>query len=98
MHPDDLDEIYFEVADKLGISTNSAEKNPYFERVDTVKDLVLFLCNQQKLKDALQKNAPWTQKAGHSLCVCFAHYHTNRNPPSGPVILALYFGRVNATI
>lgn len=52
MAPDDLDDIYFEVAEKLGISIEEAEKNPYYERVKTVKDLVLFLNSQPKLKNA----------------------------------------------
>ncbi len=52
MDPDDLDDIYLEIAEKLGISTEEAEKNPYYERVETVKDLVLFLNNQPKLKNA----------------------------------------------
>ncbi|WP_041590078.1 hypothetical protein [Teredinibacter turnerae] len=52
MDPDDLDDIYIEVAEKLGISIKEAEKNPYFEQVKTVKDLVLFLNNQPKLKNA----------------------------------------------
>lgn len=52
MDPDDLDDIYFEVAEKLGISTEDAEQNPYYERVETVKDLVLFLNGQPRLENA----------------------------------------------
>ncbi len=52
MDPDDLDDIYLEVAEKLGISTEEAEKNPYYERVETVKDLVLFLNSQPRLESA----------------------------------------------
>ena len=48
MDPDDLDEIYFEVTEKLGISKENAEANPYYDRVETVKDLVLFLNEQSK--------------------------------------------------
>lgn len=51
MDPEDIDDIYFDVADKLGISVEDAEKNPFYERVNTVKDLVLFLDKQPRLKD-----------------------------------------------
>lgn len=50
MDPDDLDDIYWEVADELGISTEHAEENPYFGKVNTVKELVLFLHHQPKLE------------------------------------------------
>lgn len=52
MDPDDLDEIYWEVADKLGISTDRAEDNPYYNKVKSVKELVLFLDSQPKVKNA----------------------------------------------
>ena len=50
--PDDLDGIYWEVADKLGISTERAEENPYYDKVKNVKELVLFLHNQPRVKNA----------------------------------------------
>lgn len=46
---DDLDEIYWAVADRLGIDTKNAENNPYFNQVKSVKNLVLFLQNQPKV-------------------------------------------------
>jgi hypothetical protein len=48
MHPDDLDDMYFEIAKKLGISTEDPESNPYWNQVTNVKNLVLFLHNQPK--------------------------------------------------
>ena len=52
MDPDDLDEIYWAVADRLGIDTENPENNPYFNQVTTVKNLVLFLQNQPKVANA----------------------------------------------
>lgn len=52
MDTDDLDDIYFEVSEKLGISKENAEANPYYDRVETVKDLVLFLNEQSKVRIA----------------------------------------------
>jgi len=45
---DDLDDIYWDVSDRLGISTENVEVNPFYERVHSVKDLVLFIHHQQK--------------------------------------------------
>jgi len=53
MHPDDLDDIYLEIAQKLGISTENPELNPYWNKVTNVKSLVLFLQNQPRVKDRL---------------------------------------------
>ncbi len=50
--PDDIDDIYLAVADELGISTEDPEINPYWDKVNTVKDLVLFLNNQPRLANA----------------------------------------------
>lgn len=52
MDPDDLDDIYGEVAEELGISTERAEENPYYDQVKTVKELVLFLHHQPKVTNA----------------------------------------------
>lgn len=52
MHPDDLDEIYWSVAHRLGIDTEQPEKNPYFNQVTSVKNLVLFLHNQPRISNA----------------------------------------------
>ena len=46
--PDDLNEIYIEIAEKLNISTENIENNPYWNQIETVKDLVLFLDNQPR--------------------------------------------------
>lgn len=48
LDPDDLDEIYWAVADRLGIDTENPESNPYFNQVKSVRNLVLFLQNQPK--------------------------------------------------
>ncbi len=48
MDPDDIDEIYFSVTKELGISKENAEANPYYDRVETVKDMVHFLNEQSK--------------------------------------------------
>ncbi|BBM00194.1 hypothetical protein [Microbulbifer sp. GL-2] len=48
MHPDDLDDIYWAVADRLGIDTGNPEQNPYFNQVTSVKNLVLFLNHQPR--------------------------------------------------
>ncbi|MDP2523865.1 hypothetical protein Q8W30_14915 [Neptunomonas phycophila] len=52
MHPDDLDDIYWSVADRLGIDTEKPESNPYFNKVTSVKNLVLFLHNQPRTSNA----------------------------------------------
>jgi len=52
MHPDDLDDIYWSVADRLGIDTEEPENNPYFNKVTSVKNLVLFLHNQPRAGNA----------------------------------------------
>ncbi len=49
MDSDDLDEVYWAVADRLGIDTESPESNPYFDQVTSVKNLVMFLQNQPKV-------------------------------------------------
>lgn len=49
---DDIDDIYWAIADRLGIDTEKAENNPYFNKVISVKDLVLFLHNQPRLDNA----------------------------------------------
>jgi len=50
--PDDLDDAYWAVADRLAIDTSNPENNPYWNKVNSVKDLVLFLHNQPRLKNA----------------------------------------------
>ncbi|WP_415881286.1 hypothetical protein [Neptuniibacter sp. QD34_54] len=49
MDPDDLDEIYWAVANRLGIDTEHPENNPYFDKVTSVKNLVLFLHHQPRV-------------------------------------------------
>ncbi|WP_415898180.1 hypothetical protein [Neptuniibacter sp. QD57_21] len=51
MDPDDLDDIYLAVAERLGIYTDSPEKNPYFDKVTSVKNLVLFLHHQPRFRN-----------------------------------------------
>jgi len=53
--PLDIDDIYFEIAKKLKINTDSPELNPLYNKVDTVKDLILFL-NYQKNHALLSNN------------------------------------------
>jgi hypothetical protein len=48
LDPDDLDDIYWAVADRMGIETENPERNPYFNQVTSVRNLVLFLQNQPK--------------------------------------------------
>ena len=50
LDPDDLDDAYWVVADKLGIDTENPDNNPYWNKVTSVKNLVLFLHNQPRLK------------------------------------------------
>ncbi|GGC03294.1 hypothetical protein GCM10011352_31890 [Marinobacterium zhoushanense] len=52
MDPDDLDDIYWSVADRLGIDTENPETNPYFNKVTSVKNLVLFLHHQPRSNNA----------------------------------------------
>lgn len=52
MHPDDLDDIYWSVADRLGIETEASESNPYYNQVTSVKNLVLFLHSQPRVSNA----------------------------------------------
>ena len=49
LDPDDLDDIYLSVADCLGIDTANPQSNPYFNQVNNVKNLVLFLHNQPRV-------------------------------------------------
>ncbi|KAF7786131.1 hypothetical protein PRUB_a0602 [Pseudoalteromonas rubra] len=49
MDTDDLGDIYCEAAHRLGISKENAEANAYYDKVETVKDLVLFLNEQPKI-------------------------------------------------
>lgn len=50
--PDDLDEIYWKVADRLGIDTRNPEENPLFNKVTSVRNLVMFLHHQPKVHHA----------------------------------------------
>ncbi len=52
MDPEDLDDIYLDIAKKLGISIEHPEKNPLWNKIKTVKDLVLFLHNQPRINKA----------------------------------------------
>ncbi|MFD1216554.1 hypothetical protein [Microbulbifer celer] len=48
LHTDDLDEIYWTVADRLAIDTEKPEENPYFNQVTSVRNLVMFLHHQPR--------------------------------------------------
>lgn len=61
--PDDLDDAYVAIARRLGIDTKDPEKNPYWNKVDSVKNLVLFLHNQPRL-EAHNKSTQPTPKSG----------------------------------
>ena len=45
---DDIDEIYWDVADTCGYQTEGGEPNPFRGRVETVADLVYFLQHQPR--------------------------------------------------
>lgn len=49
---DDLDDIYWKVADRLGIGTLKPEENPFFNKVISVRNLVMFLHHQPKVHQA----------------------------------------------
>ncbi len=63
LDPDDLDDAYWAVADRLGIDTENPENNPYWNKVTSVKNLVLFLHNQPRL-NAHNKSFKPTPKSG----------------------------------
>lgn len=52
MDEDELDDIYFDIADKFAISTENPESNPYWNQVTTVRNLVMFLHHQPKMNPA----------------------------------------------
>ena len=49
LEPDDIDEIYWEVADLCGYQTEGGELNPFHGRVETVANLVCFLRHQRRI-------------------------------------------------
>ena len=48
MHPDDRDDLAFEIARRAGRSMEDTQKNPLFDRVKTVADMVAFFENQRR--------------------------------------------------
>lgn len=48
---EDLDYAYWAIADRLGISTDNPESNPYWNRVASVESLVLFLHHQPRVEN-----------------------------------------------
>ncbi|MFV9657329.1 hypothetical protein ACNFCK_20780 [Pseudomonas sp. NY15366] len=50
--PDDLDDIYWKIADRLGIDTQNPEENPLFNKVTSVRNLVMFLHYQSQVHHA----------------------------------------------
>lgn len=51
--PDDLAEVALEIARRAGRSMDETQKNPWFDRVVTVPDLVAFFENQKKVAGQL---------------------------------------------
>jgi len=49
MDPLDLDDLVLDVAKKTGRDVSDGSKNPYYDRVDTVGDLIGFLCSQPRI-------------------------------------------------
>jgi hypothetical protein len=47
---EEVDEIYWDVADTCGYLTEGGEQNPFFGRVETVADLVCFMHYQPHIK------------------------------------------------
>jgi hypothetical protein len=48
LHPDDRDEIAFQIAYRAGRSMSDTPKNPLFDRVKTVADMVTFFEHQKR--------------------------------------------------
>ena len=48
MDDEGIDYMYWDICDRLGITTENVEVNPFYERVNSVKDLVLLIHHQQK--------------------------------------------------
>jgi acyl carrier protein len=49
MDPLDLDDLIVDVAQKTGRDLSDTSKNPYYDRVDTVADVIGFLCSQPRI-------------------------------------------------
>lgn len=49
MDPLDLDDLILDVAKKTGRDLSDTSKNPYYDRVDTVADVIGFLCSQPRI-------------------------------------------------
>lgn len=47
---EDVDEVYWDVADTCGYLTEGGEQNPFFGRVETVADLVYFMHYQPNIR------------------------------------------------
>jgi hypothetical protein len=45
---EEIDEVYWKIADTCGYSTDGGEQNPYYGKVETVADLVYFLQHQPR--------------------------------------------------
>lgn len=52
MHPEDLEEMVIEIIEEHDRSFDNYQKNPYYNTMHTVKDLVLFIDHQPKLNAA----------------------------------------------
>ena len=47
---EDFDEAVLLIADRAGRSLDQSEKNPFYGKLDTIRDLVMFLQHQPKLE------------------------------------------------
>ena len=52
MDIEDIDYMYWGICDRLGITTENVEVNPFYESVNSVKDLVFLIHHQQKGNNA----------------------------------------------
>lgn len=50
MDPDDLEDVVIEIAGRAGRSFDGCRTNPYFDKVETVGDLIAFLCAQPRVQ------------------------------------------------
>jgi hypothetical protein len=57
--PDDLDDVAFAIARRAGRSMDDTKKNPMFDRVFTIADMIVFFEHQPKLRNqAPEPTAP----------------------------------------
>jgi len=54
---EDLDDLFHEVAQRAGYDISECEANPFYGKVKTVKDFVIFFTHQPKIRQA-EQDAP----------------------------------------